>query len=365
MCYQLLTDKFSLKEINNFESITLSDTCKNNSQYFAFHKAHSTIIYDLKNNTTGVIKTHRYDLFCEDSENKCIYLMIFEYAKTRKDTRTIFRYDIVTNKVEPYYCFDKDELDKLLENKFLNRVIELGIHKNDLLIIFHTAPEIGLNGQLLFFNKETKKARPMKCPDNYIVSIGATGFAKPYIFIDDQMFIVLRKLDTGEKSIFRYENEQFTLIDTVECKELFIYGKDHYIVAFSVYDKSRDDTGMYKTNGGIRVYNLKTHEVKKRKISYGIPHKEKINLAKINNHYYLFFGVLEYFDASQLEKTISKIYIYDIEKDILMPLLKNVSDCWFDGIIDNNKICYRENRDTKTRRRMIEHILEITENKGD
>ena len=56
-----------------------------------------------------------------------------------------------------------------------------------------------------------------------------------------------------------------------------------------------------------------------------------------------------------------KIYIYDIEKDILMPLLKNVSDCWFDGIIDNNKICYRENRDTKTRRRMIEHILEITE----
>ena len=36
--------------------------------------------------------------------------MIFEYAKTRKDTRTIFRYDIVTNKVEPYYCFDKDEL---------------------------------------------------------------------------------------------------------------------------------------------------------------------------------------------------------------------------------------------------------------
>ena len=49
MCYQLLTDKFSLKEINNFESITLSDTCKNNSQYFAFHKAHSTIIYDLKN----------------------------------------------------------------------------------------------------------------------------------------------------------------------------------------------------------------------------------------------------------------------------------------------------------------------------
>lgn len=64
---------------------------------------------------------------------------------------------------------------------------------------------------------------------------------------------------------------------------------------------------------------------------------------------------------NQLEKTISKIYIYDIEKDILMPLLKNVSDCWFDGIIDNNKICYRENRDTKTRRRMIEHILEITE----
>ena len=37
-----------LKEINNFESFTLSDTCKNNSQYFAFHKAHSTIIYDLK-----------------------------------------------------------------------------------------------------------------------------------------------------------------------------------------------------------------------------------------------------------------------------------------------------------------------------
>ena len=35
-----------------------------------------------------------------------------------------------------------------------------------------------------------------------------------------------------------------------------------------------------------------------------------------------------------------------------MPLLKNVSDCWFDGIIDNNKICYRENRDTKTRRRI-------------
>ena len=179
------------------------------------------------------------------------------------------------------------------------------------------------------------------------------------------MFIVLRKLDTGEKSIFRYENEQFTLIDTVECKQLFIYGKDHYIVAFSVYDKSRDDSSMYKTNGEIRVYNLITHEVKKRKISYVIPHKEKINLAKINNHYYLFFGVLEYFDASQLEKTISKIYIYDIEKDILMPLLKNVSDCWFDGIIDNNKICYRENRETKTRSRMIEHILEITENKGD
>ena len=79
------------------------------------------------------------------------------------------------------------------------------------------------------------------------------------------------------------------------------------------------------------------------------------------SNYYLFFGVLEYFDDSQLEKTISKIYIYDIEKDILMPLLKNVSDCWFDGIIDNNKICYRENRDTKTRGRMIEHILEITE----
>jgi len=115
----------------------------------------------------------------------------------------------------------------------------------------------------------------MKCPDNYIVSIGATGFAKPYIFIDDQMFIVLRKLDTREKSIFRYENEQFTLIDTVECKELFIYGKEHYIVAFSVYDESRDDTGMYKTNGEIRVYNLITHEVKKRKISYEIPHKRK------------------------------------------------------------------------------------------
>lgn len=70
MCYQLLTDKFSLKEINNFESFTLSDTCKNNSQYFAFHKAHSTIIYDLKNNTKGIIKTHRYDLFCEDVKNK-------------------------------------------------------------------------------------------------------------------------------------------------------------------------------------------------------------------------------------------------------------------------------------------------------
>ena len=65
MCYQLLTDKFSLKEINNFESFTLSDTCKNNSQYFAFHKAHSTIIYDLKNNTKGIIKTIVSRILCK------------------------------------------------------------------------------------------------------------------------------------------------------------------------------------------------------------------------------------------------------------------------------------------------------------
>ena len=38
MCYQLLTDKFSLKEINNFESFTLSDTCKNNVNILLFIK---------------------------------------------------------------------------------------------------------------------------------------------------------------------------------------------------------------------------------------------------------------------------------------------------------------------------------------